>query len=294
MPQRFLFLFLLAALPAFPVAKEILQLQRDVAQLQDQVSKLEKSLGVQLGVMQQLLNQSLDASARLSNSLAALERTVQGQEKVLAQPVAGVNAKVDSLTERFQALREAVDEMNTKLRRLETQVVDIKNIVSTVPPPTAPAGGSPPGGAAPPAASQVPAETLFRNAQRDYQAGNFNLAGPQFADYVRLYGNTDLAADAQYYLGDILYQSGRYQEAVDAFDQVLERYAEGKQTPNAQYKKGLALLKLGRRDKAAQEFRGVISKFPGTPAAAQSAEALRGLGLSARSPAAPAKKPRRK
>ncbi|MBI3697968.1 MAG: tetratricopeptide repeat protein [Acidobacteria bacterium] len=285
-------IFLLAALPAFPVAKEILQLQRDVAQLQDQVSRLEKSLGVQLGVMQQLLSQSLDASARLSNSLSALERTVQGQEKVLAAPVAGVNAKVDSLAERFQALREAVDEMNTKLRRLETQVVDIKNIVSTVPPPAAPAGGTTPSSTPP--APQVQAETLYRNAMRDYTAGNYNLAGPQFDQYIKLFGNTDLAADAQYYLGDILYQSREYEKAVDAFDQVLERYTEGKQTPNAQYKKGLALFKLGKRDKAAQEFRGVISKFPGTPAAAQAAEALRGMGLSARPSAAPAKKSRRK
>ena len=122
---------------------------------------------------------------------------------------------------------------------------------------------------------------------KDYLAGNYNLAGPEFADYVKLFGDTELAADAQYYLGEIFYQQKQYPQAISAFDQVLERYSEGKKTADAHYKKGLALLKQGRRDAAAKEFREVIRKFPNSPAASQAAAELKGLGLSAGRPAPP-------
>ena len=274
MLYRFLSLFVVA-LPAFSVDKEIVQLQRDMALLQDQIRTLQRSFDERLAVTHQLLNQNLEGSQRLSTSMAVLEKVVQGQEKVLVAPMANVNTRVDTLASQFLALRDAVEEMNSKLSKLQQQIVDIKNIVSTVPPPTAPTATSPA------VLPQVQAETLFKNAVRDYQAGNFDLAGPQFADYVKLFGQTELAADAQYYLGEIFYQQKQYDDAVAAFDQVLERFPEGKRTADAQYKKGMALLRQGRRDAAAREFREVMRKFPRTtPAAAQSAEALRGLGLS--------------
>ena len=288
MPHRLLLVFVLAALPALPVSKEILQLQRDIALLQDQLSKLQRSVDERFAVTQQLLNQNLDASGKLSSSLAVLERVVQGQEKVLTAPVANISTRVDTLAGQFQALRESVDEMNSKLSKLQQQVLDIKNIVSTVPappPPSAPTQAPPP---------QVQAESLYKNALRDYMAGNFDLAGAQFTQYVSLFGNTELAADAQYYLGEIFYQQRQYDQAVAAFDQVLERYAEGKRTPEAQYKKGMALLQQKKRDAAAREFRGVIKKYPNTPAAAQATEALRGMGLAARTPPSKTSKARRR
>lgn len=284
MLHRLLLVFVLAAMPALPVAKEILQLQRDIALLQDQLRNLQTSFDKQLAVTQQLLSQNLEASNRLGNALAVLDKAVRDQEKVLVAPVANVNTRVDTLAGQFQALRDAVEEMNSKLSKLQQQVLDVKNIVSTAPAPTSAPAGSPPGGPAPtqPAAPPVSAETLFNNALRDYQSGNFMLAGPQFVDYIKFFASSERAADAQYYLGEIFYQQEQFDQAVAAFDKVLERFPEGKQTANAQYKKGMSLLKKGDRNAAAREFREVIRKFPRTPAATQAGEALKGLGVSAR------------
>jgi tol-pal system protein YbgF len=294
LPRRFVLVFLLAALPAFPVSKEMLQLQRDVAQLQDQVRNLQSAFDKQLAVTEQLLNQiltqSTEANGQISNRLGALEKGLQDQGKALSpvtQGLASANSRVDNLGGQLQALRETVDEVNSKLSRMQQQMVDLKNLATNIPPPTQPPGAtSGPGGA-----TQISAESLYSTALRDYQGGNYPLAGPEFTQYVQLYGNTDHAVDAQYYLGDILYQSAAYDKAAEAFDQLLERYPDGPRTPDAQYKKGMCLVKLGKRDAAAREFRGVISKFPSSDAAGASKEALKSLGLSARSgPAAKARK----
>lgn len=279
MRYRLLLLVLCAAGPALPVSKEILQLQRDIAQLQEQLRTLQRGFDTELAKTQQLLNQNLEASARLATSIAVLERAVGNQEKVLAAPVATVNSRVDTMASQFQSLRDAVDEMNSRLSKLQQQIVDIKNIVSTMPPPqSAPPAGAP----APQAAAPVPpvqSAVLWTNALRDYQGGNFNLAGPQFSDYLKYFGSSEQASEAQYYLGEIFYQQKDYRAAADAYDLVLERYPEGKRTADAQYKKGMSLLRTNKRDMAAKEFREVIRRFPRTQAATQAAEALKGLGL---------------
>ena len=277
MLRRLFLLFSLAALPAFPVAKEILQLQRDVALLQDQIRAVQKSVDERFAVTQQLMNQNLDAASKISNSIAVLERALQDQQKATGGSVASVNSRIDTMSQQFQSLRDSIDEMNNRMKRLDQQLVDIKNIVSTVPAPTAPAATSPTP-AAPSAAD------LFRSAVRDYQAGNFNLAGPQFDQYLKLYPNTEQAADAQYYLGDMFLQASDWGRAVDAFNLVLERYPESRRAPDAQFKKGQVYLKQSKRDAAAREFRELIKKYPNSTAASQAAEALRGLGLSARTP----------
>ncbi len=282
MPHRLLLVFALAVLPAFPVSKEMLQLQRDVAQLQDQLNKLQSSFDERLAVTQQLLNQNLNAANGLSTRFVVLEKGLQDQAKSMAAPLADTNARVDSLTGQFQALRDAIQEMNSKLSKLQQQLADIKNIVSTVPPPAASSTALTP--------SQPQAQSpsaLLQGAMKDYQAGNYNLAGPEFTQYLQLYGTTDQAVEAQFYLGQIFYENADFGQAVEAFDKVLERYPEGPRTPDAQYKKGLSLLKQGKRDMAVREFRGVRAKYPNSPAAKLAADQLRGLGLSAG--AAPAK-----
>jgi tol-pal system protein YbgF len=268
--HRILLLLVLAALPAWPVDREIIQLQRDMALLQDQVRTLQRSNDEKFAALQQLLTQNMEASKGLTASLAAIEKTVQGQEKVLAAPVANVSARVDTLATQFQALKESVDEVNGRLVKMQAQISDIKNLVSTVPPPSAPAAS--------PAAPQMSADTLYRNAMRDFQAANYDLAGPEFNEYIRLYGSTDQAAEAQYYLGEIFFQQKQYTEALGAYDQVLERYQEGRMTASAQYKKGMSLLQLGKRTEAMREFRDVTRKYPNSPAAIQAAAELRKMG----------------
>jgi TolA-binding protein len=182
---------------------------------------------------------------------------------------------VDTLANQFQAVREAIDESNRRLSRLDTQIADIKNLVSTMPAPSATAG--------PPATPQISAEVLFSNAVRDFNAGNYNLAGPQFNEYLKLYGETDRAAEAQYYLGEIFYQQGQsdpgqFVDAVAAYDQVIERYPEGRMTPLAHYKKGMALLRQGKREAARQEFLTVTKKYTRSDAAKQAAVELQRMG----------------
>src|SRR5215467_8211558 len=69
---------------AFPVvclaaSKEIVELQRDVAQLQDQVTRLQTSFNEKMATVQLLVQQAADSAGKASNSVAGLQGAIQEQ-----------------------------------------------------------------------------------------------------------------------------------------------------------------------------------------------------------------------
>ena len=282
---------LLCALLAFPVLsfgqkKEYVELQRDIALLQDQVRSLQTSMNEKLAQLQMLVQQSLDSSNKVNTAVAVLDSGIRDrlreQEKSVAGPVAGVGAKLDQFAEEFRALKESVGDMSGRMGKLQAQIVDLGNAVKVMQAPAPPPGGGT-GGAPPPGVS---ADQLYQSAMRDRSAGSLDLAMQEFNDYLRYFPSTDLAPNAQFYLAMIFYDKGDMDSAVRAFDLVLEKYPENNKTADAMYMKGMALLKMEQRNAAVQEFREVIKRFPRTDLADKSRGRLKALGVSAPPPAA--------
>ena len=86
---------------------------------------------------------------------------------------------------------------------------------------------------------------------------------------------TELAANAQYYIGEISYNRGDFKGAVKAFDAVLERYPQNPKTRDARFMKGLALAKDGQRARAVQELRSLVQTYPASEQARRAQAALR-------------------
>jgi len=253
-------LLLVVAGSAYPQKKEIIQLQRDMAILQEVVRQTERQMGERIAVLENLLKQSLDKTDKLNAGIAVLERNLAKQTTDVSGPVTTTASRVETLQGQVGALREVMEEIRTRLGRVEQQVGDIKTQVTTLPPPSFGLTPSPESNAA--ASGATSAETLFNSAFADYTRGNYDLAREQFDQYLRLYPNTVRAPEAQYYVGAIAYQNGQHDEAVRHFDMVLERYPVGVISADAQFKKGMALLKLDRPEDAAREFRAVIERYP--------------------------------
>lgn len=298
---------LLAAMPlSFGANKETIELQRDVAQLQDQVRALQKSLD-QLTVLAQ---QSLDAANRSNTAIAVMQSNQSDTTKRLQETVAGpamnVGTKIDAMSEDFRNLRETVNDIGARIGKLDAKVTDLQNMVNVVkapasaPPPSPGASMSmPPSGATSnmPAATSGPAtppaglraESLYSNAYRDYVGGQYDLAMSEFTDYIKYFNETEWAPNSQFYIGNIYYKKQDYPNALQAFDAVLEHYSDNPKTAGAHYWKGKTLLALGKRDAAAKEFREIISKYPSSDVAPQAKTELRNLGFNVGAGAAPQK-----
>jgi TolA-binding protein len=299
--SRVVIVFLALSPFAFGASKEIVELQRDVAMLQDQVRNLQSSLDQKMVAIQTLTQQTLDGVGHTTTAVAVMENrfndTMKQQQQSLTAPVANVGQKLDQMSEDFRAVRESVLDMNTRMGKLDAKIADLENLINTVrapaaaPPPapgTAP-GGDPnssfppgPNGAAGGPPQGLQAGTLYTSAYSDQLAGKYDIAFQEFNDYLRYFGNTELAPKAQYYIANIYYRKADYNNALTAFDAVLEKFPENPSTPDASYMKAMCLMKLGRNDSAAREFREIYTRYvndnPDTAAKAKAQ--LRDMGLT--------------
>jgi tol-pal system protein YbgF len=147
----------------------------------------------------------------------------------------------------------------------------------------APAAGPTATNAAGPAGmAPISADTLYRNALRDYQSGNFDLSRQEFSDYMKSFPQNDLASNAQFYLGEIAYSQGDYKAAEAAYDTVLQNYPQSLKLSASLYKKALAENEMGMKLSAKRDLRDVVRRFPGSDEARRAEAKLRQLEAPAR------------
>jgi TolA-binding protein len=289
-------LVLLVCLPAPGLLaqrrEDILSIQRDVAQLQDQIKQLQTSQDQKMAELESLIKQALDQSNQASASMTALQRTLtdrlNDQQSKVAAPIAVLGTKVDQSADDVRAVRENLAALTSRVANLDNKLSDISSAVRTLSQP--PAAPPPPASGAPPAAGGAPippagtsAESLWLNAFRDYSSGRDELAMMEFNDYLKYFPTAENAASAQYYVGQLYNRAKMFDDAVQAFDAVLERYPDNPKTPDALYGKADALAHGGHRAEAAAEFKDFLARFP-THSLARNAQAqLRDLGPAAAS-----------
>lgn len=257
----------LGASPAWGVSKEMVQLQTQVQQLQEQMTAMQRSFDERMGVMNNLVQQSTDATNKATAALNTLQTNLQKQQT-------DASGRSDQLSGQIQALNDSIDELKVRLTQVSKQLQDLQSAQQSQ--------------AAALAQQQQqqqaqqnapPPDVLYNNALRDYTGGNNDLATQEFSDYVKFYPNTDLAGNAYFYLGEIEFKQANYQQAVQSYDQVLQNFPGGNKAASAQLKKGFALIELGKQDDGVGELRHLIQRYPHSPEALQARDRLRKLGV---------------
>ena len=267
----------LAPSPALGASKEIIQLQTQVQALQDQMARMQQSFDERMGVMRSLVEQSTDNINRMGAA-------VDGLQKGLQQQNSEAGGRVDQVSGQIQALHDSLDELKARVAKVSKQLDDMNAARENLAQQQQASMTSPLPGQPGTSAAQLqapPADVLYNNALRDYNAGKYQLAMQEFADYLKFYGSTDLAGNAQFYIADIEFRQGDFQQAVVSYDKVLEQYPGGNKVPAAQLKKGFALLELGQRDAGTRELNSLIARYPRSIEASQARERLRKLGPTA-------------
>jgi tol-pal system protein YbgF len=91
---------------------------------------------------------------------------------------------------------------------------------------------------------------------------------------LKTFPRSELADDAQFYIGQTRYADGRFQEAVTAFEDVLFNYPDGDVVPEASYKRGLSLDRLGETERAKEAFMHILENYPDSTMATLAQQAI--------------------
>src|SRR5437016_13286139 len=108
-------------------SREIVELQRDVATLQDQVRALSNSSAEKMTAITVLLQQTLDAANGTNKAVAVLESRMNTQmdkqAQSVGQPVAVLGSKVDQMSNDFQSMRDAMTDIVSRMGKLALGLV---------------------------------------------------------------------------------------------------------------------------------------------------------------------------
>jgi len=279
--------------PAEAVARELIELQRDVTTLLQGQKDMATQITQDHTVSKTLIEQTNDNVTKVGSTMGALQKSVQDVQ-------ANSGARLDTMSTQVQGLSDNLEEIKSRLGKLNQQLVDLQNTVQALDakisaspsgsatPGTNPGTSSPTGAASassPTASGPAPsADTLYSNGLRDITSGKYDLARSEFQDYLKYYGDTDLASNAQFYLGEIAYSQKNYDQAVTEYNKVLTNYPKSFKLAPARLKKGMALLALGQKASGIRELREVVSRFPGTEEERRARARLKELGVVAAVP----------
>ncbi|MCP4899021.1 MAG: tol-pal system protein YbgF [bacterium] len=282
--RRLLLPALILPIIACTSGEDMALLHREITDVQRQVQQLETS--------------TLD-----KGDLATMEQRLGELTNKTMRSNADLSVRVERLQEQIEALHATLEITTRRLQSISQELAAARAQVShypTIPPVTSgeqapaatrgegateqPDAGTTEGGQAPqpvPVMAATP-EELYRSSYEDYMRGNYDLASQGFIEYLRRWPNTDLADNAQYWVGECYDALDRSEEALAAFTRVLEDYPTSDKAAAAQLKKGLLYLKLGDNGQGVVHLQYVVYEHPGTNAADLAREKLRSLGFSIR------------
>ena len=264
--------FLAALAVDLPVAaadREQQQIMADIRMLQEETVRLQLLLGT--------VDETLEIIMAKLDEQAGTDRKAFADQKLL----------VGNVADGVRILREKVDDTNVRISSLSQELDALRTSIPPLSPPTTnllidPETGElfeqvgPPAPIVPVSPGVSP-QRMYDTAWADYTTGQWMLAIQGFEAYIKTFPQSELADDAQFYIGQTYYADGKFEEAVAAFDQALAAYPEGNVVPEASYKQGLSLDRLSETERAKASFTFIIENYPESTMAPLAQQALNRL-----------------
>ena len=230
-----------------------------IAQSKDQKEKIDRmavqleEVKTELVLLQRQVQSMQDTFNKTTGELNTLIVQMSDNISAIRRAQSSVSTSSGDVVTQVSAMGERITATNQRMERLSEQFAQLKKVIEDIP-------------KAPTFTSITPgnAEQLFAAAYSDYSRGNYDLALSEFKQYVEIYPTSELADNAQYWIGEILYAQKKLPEAAAAFEKVAVVNGRGDKTATALYKRGLILLEAEKKDEAIAQFQILMKDYSKT------------------------------
>jgi tol-pal system protein YbgF len=207
----------------------------------------------------------------LDTRLARIERVVTNQSLLqlsnqvesLRSDLRSMHNDIDLLTNNLEAARKQQRDLYADLdRRLKNLELHGGGGAAAT---AAPADSAAPSAAAD-SGSVVSDETAYQTAFGLLKDGQYDRAIAAFQKFLVTYRDSQLADNAQYWLGEANYVTKAFPEAQAAFQRVVDVYPQSRKRPDALLKIGYCEYELKQWGLARETLTRVATQFTDTPA----------------------------
>ena len=115
---------------------------------------------------------------------------------------------------------------------------------------------------------------LYDRVMEEYKHRDYEAALAGFRFFLELHGQSSLAANAQYWMGECQYRLGRYKEALKTFYHVVSYYPLSPKLAASTLKIGQTYTRLKDHEKARTMYERVLDEYPDSPEAELARKAL--------------------
>ncbi|MDR2191321.1 MAG: tetratricopeptide repeat protein [Endomicrobium sp.] len=179
---------------------------------------------------------------------------LQIQFNELQKNHADLYAKADTEFVSLDAVNAAIADLQNRLSVLTQTVGELKSAVKKV--------------ESSERAEAVLPSDLYQNSYSDFSMAKYDLAYQGFKSFLDKYPNAELAAQAQFYMGECLYSKKQWQKALEEYMKIEGKYKKSDLIATARLKTALCYEQLGKPDDAMNIFGSIVKDFP------QSSESL--------------------
>jgi len=118
---------------------------------------------------------------------------------------------------------------------------------------------------------------IYQTAKQAFDQGDLELARERFQKLIDTYPKSNMADNAQFWIGEIYYNQKWYEKAILEYQKVIENYPNGNKVQSALLKQGFSFFNLGDKANARLIFTELIKKYPKSNEAEIAKKKLKGL-----------------
>lgn len=184
-----------------------------------------------------------------------MKETYDAQLKNMEGAIRQLDGRFVQQGAQLHELRKSItmlrDELNGLRKQMEAGEVEAESVAAPSPPrPKTPGPLT------------LSAEEVYEHAYTKFLERDFQEAINSFQSYVDRFPQSELADNAQYWIGESHQSEKRFEDAVAAYQLVIDKFPKGNKVPDAILRKGLALSNLDENDAALKELYTLIELFP--------------------------------
>jgi tol-pal system protein YbgF len=258
-------LLAMASAACFASTAQLDEVRDDVSSTRAEAATADSVRAVQLVQILATLRDVSDSIASLSQRITRLRAETQ--------------ADVRGMRQEVNQILEVSGQSEARLKELRSQIDSRMRQAAPAPPPADTVKVAP---ASPPSAAPVedapPAEELYRIGRDQLTRGGNSAARSALTDLLKRYPESELAADAQFLIGESYAAEKSTVAADSAYAAVVRKYPDSPRAPTALYKRGVMAQTARRTTTAKRLYNELIQKYPSSDEAELARERLRVLG----------------
>ena len=274
--------FFLSSCVTVATDQDIMSLNDQVVLLNNRVNTLQDAMiRREASLKEAMSKRDASLSKELSGGVDARLKAIRGNLAEVVADMDQVKQDLDTLSGKVEEnshlakhaverdmtqedmLRAQITDMQSRIGNLEKSVKDLKaylGLQAGIPQREVSKTGEGKSASSPPPIS--PEKAKYDNSLAVYKQGKLQAAIVDFNDFLKTYPQSDLADNAQFWIGECYMGLNQYEQAILAFQQVIKRYPKGNKVPNAMFRQALAFEAIKDTTSAKLLLAKIIKNYP--------------------------------